>query len=149
MLVVAHGIFTEDLSLQRAGCSLRRAGFSPVVACRFSLSSCDEQASGHVGSVACSTRALSLRRESSVVVVRGLSCPAVAREILVPQPGIEPTSPALGCRFFTTGPPGKSLTMAFKCNFAPLVIYSYFVGSVEEQETVNIHFEYVNFNCKS
>ena len=50
---------------------------------------------------------LSLRRRSSVVVACGLSCP-VACGILVPQPGIEPVSPALKGRFFTTGPPGKS-----------------------------------------
>ena len=43
----------------------------------------------------------------SLVVACGLSCPA-ARGILVPQPGIEPESPALEGRFFTTGPPGKS-----------------------------------------
>ena len=30
--------------------------------------------------------------------------------ILVPQPGIEPISPALEGKFLTTGPPGKSLT---------------------------------------
>ena len=41
-------------------------------------------------------------------MVRGLSCP-VACGILVPQPGIEPASPALEGGFFTTGPPGKSL----------------------------------------
>ena len=29
--------------------------------------------------------------------------------IIVPQPGMEPTSPALEGRFLTTGPPGKSL----------------------------------------
>ena len=28
--------------------------------------------------------------------------------ILVPHPGIQPTSPALAGRFLTTGPPGKS-----------------------------------------
>ena len=33
----------------------------------------------------------------------GLSCP-VACEILTPQLGIEPASPALGGRFLTTGP---------------------------------------------
>ena len=33
----------------------------------------------------------------------------VACGILVPQPGIKPTSPALKGRFLTTGPPGKSL----------------------------------------
>ena len=35
------------------------------------------------------------------------SCP-VACEILVPQPGVKPTSPALEGGFSTTGPPGKS-----------------------------------------
>ena len=39
-------------------------------------------------------------------VARVLSCPK-ACGILVPQPGIEPTSPALEGRFPTTGPPGK------------------------------------------
>ena len=43
----------------------------------------------------------------SLVVAHGLSCPA-ACGILVPQPGIEPLSPALGGRFSTPGPPGKS-----------------------------------------
>ena len=37
----------------------------------------------------------------------GLSCPE-ACGILIPQPGIEPASPALEGRFLTTGPPGKS-----------------------------------------
>ena len=44
----------------------------------------------------------------SLVEARGLSCPVVCG-ILVPRPGIEPMSPALEGRFFTTGPPGKSL----------------------------------------
>ena len=37
---------------------------------------------------------------------------AQACEILVPRPGIEPTSPALEDKFLTTGPPGKSLPRA-------------------------------------
>ena len=41
----------------------------------------------------------SLRHQSTVVVARGLSCPASCG-ILVP-------------RFFTTGPPGKSLSQLF------------------------------------
>ena len=57
-------------------------------------------------SVVCSTWALSLRLPSSVVVARGLSCPVV-RGILVPPPGMEPVSPALGGGFFTVGPPGS------------------------------------------
>ena len=61
-----------------------------------------------MGSVVCGMRALSLRSASSVVVARGLSC-LTACGILVPQPGIEPASPALEGGFFTTAPPGKSL----------------------------------------
>ena len=44
----------------------------------------------------------------SVVVTGGLSC-STACGILVPWPGIEPSSPALQSWFLTTGPPGKSL----------------------------------------
>ena len=50
---------------------------------------------------------LSLWCAGSVVVAHGLSCPA-ARGILVPQPGIEPATPALEGGFLTIGPPGKS-----------------------------------------
>ena len=49
---------------------------------------------------------------SSVVVALGLSCFA-ACGMLVPQPGIKPESPALECRFLTTGPPGKSQPACF------------------------------------
>ena len=86
--------------------SLRCAGFSLVVACGFSLSSCSAQTPGRVGSVVCGTQALSLRRENSVVVVRGLSCPT-ACGILVPQPGIKPASPALEGRFLPLGYQGN------------------------------------------
>ena len=68
----------RDLSLRCVGSSLQHSGFSLVVVCGFSLSSCSTQAPGLVG---------------SVVVAHGLSCPA-AYGILVPWPGIEPTSPA-------------------------------------------------------
>ena len=47
-----------------------------------------------------------------VIVARGLSC-ATACGILVPQPGIEPMSPALAGGFLTTGPPGKSQDFYF------------------------------------
>ena len=43
-------------------------------------------------------------------MARGHSCPT-ACGILVPRPRIEPASPALEGRFFTTGPPGKSLIL--------------------------------------
>ena len=102
---MAHGVFTVAC---RIFCCCM--GFSLVVACGFSLSSCGARAPEHVGSVVCGTRALALRRASSVVVARGLSCPT-ACGILVPQPEIEPVSPALEGRFFTTGPPGKSYFM--------------------------------------
>ena len=83
------------------------------------------QAPERVGSVVCGTRALSLRRESSVVVARGLSCPT-ACGILLPQPGIEPVSPALEGRFFTTGPPGKSREVLFNCNLLKGVFFFFF-----------------------
>ena len=51
-------------------------------------------------------------RESSVVVVCGLSC-STALGILVPRPGIKPTSPALQSGFLTTGPPEKLLLCEF------------------------------------
>ena len=74
---------------------------------------CGTPAPERVGSVVCSTRAVSLRLVSSVVVVHWLNCP-VACGILVPRPGIEPTSPALEGGFFTTGPPGKSQFPVFE-----------------------------------
>ena len=45
-------------------------------------------------------------------MVEELSCSAVCR-ILVPQPGIEPVSPALQGGSLTTGLPGKSLMCFF------------------------------------
>ena len=87
-------------------------GFSLVVVCGLSLSSCDAQGPECMGSVVCGTWALLLRHASSIVVVHRLSCPA-ACGILVPWTGIEPTSPALEGKFFTTGPPGKSQVLGF------------------------------------
>ena len=54
----------------------------------------------------------------SLVVTNGPSCPN-ACEILVPWPGIEPTSPAMKGRFSTTGPPRKFLFSPF-CSLFPL-----------------------------
>ena len=45
--------------------------------------------------------------QSSLLVVHRLSG-SIACGILVPQPGIEPESPALEGEFLTPGPPGKS-----------------------------------------
>ena len=44
------------------------------------------------------------------VVAHGLSC-CPARGVLLPGPGIKPTSSALEGGFLTTGPPGKSLSL--------------------------------------
>ena len=53
------------------------------VAVRGLVSSCGARAPERVGSVVCGTQALSLRRASSAVAARGLSCLA-ACEILIP-----------------------------------------------------------------
>ena len=114
---MAHRIFAEACRTFSLRCTVCW-GFSLAVVCGllsgcgvrvFSLSSCGMRAPGCVGFIVCGTRALSLRRTSSIVVVCGLSCPTACR-ILVPPPGIEPTFPALEGGFFTTGPPGKSLS---------------------------------------
>ena len=55
---------------------------------------------------------LLLQSMGTVVPALRLSCPE-ARGILVPQPGIEPISPALESRFLTTRPPGKFLNIFF------------------------------------
>ena len=56
-----------------------------------------------------------LQHRLSLVVTRGLSCPA-ACGILVPRPGAKPpTSPALQAGFLTTGPPGRPSTHVFLC----------------------------------
>ena len=46
----------------------------------------------------------------------GLSFPT-ACGILVPQPGTEPSSPALEGGFLTTGPPGKSPYLSYNWRF--------------------------------
>ena len=63
---------------------------------------CSVQASLAVAHAGVSSRARGL-----VVAVQGLRCLG-ACGILVPQPGIEPSSPALEDGFLTPGPPGKS-----------------------------------------
>ena len=68
----------QDLSLQRMGSLSWHAGFSLVVTCGFSLSSCGAQAPGCVGSVvlASGSRAhglCSLQHTGSLVEARELS----------------------------------------------------------------------------
>ena len=41
----------------------------------------------------------------------------------LPNPGIEPTSPALAGSFFTTEPPGKPIINGYKCH---VTRYSFF-----------------------
>ena len=55
---------------------------------------------------------MSSEEVGSLLVAHGLSWPA-ACGLLGPQPGIEPTFPALEDGFLTTGPPGKSFPMLF------------------------------------
>ena len=69
---------------------------------------CGVRAPERAGRLLSSCSAWAPERTASVVAARRLSCP-VACGILVPLPGIKPTSPALEGIFLTTGPPGKSL----------------------------------------
>ena len=90
-LVAACGIFRCGTQALHCGTwALEHAG-SVVAVC--GLSRCDSQA---------------LECTGSVVAAHRLSCPT-ACEILLPQPGIEPMSPALEGGFLTTGPTGNSL----------------------------------------
>ena len=94
------------------------------------LSSCGVRASDWGGFSRC--RAQALGAWASVAVVHGLSsccsqalehrlrsCSAWAWLLhgmwVLPGPGIEPMSPALAVRFFTTEPPGKPLQLIFAC----------------------------------
>ena len=95
-----------------SSCSAQALEHTGSVVAVWGLSSCSAQGPEYVGSVvavgglpSCGTWAL--ESAGSVVVAHRLSCP-VACGILVPRPGIEPTSPALEGGVLTTGPPGKS-----------------------------------------
>ena len=58
-----------------------------------------------------------------IVVACGLhSCPA-AHGMVIPQPEIEPTSPALEGRFLKTGPPGKSLALSLGWSWKFLFLF--------------------------
>ena len=66
------------------------------------------------------------------VVALGLSCGGD-----LPRPGIEPLSPTLAGRFFTTEPPGRphfifALSLLLNTDPAPRVINRAFVDSVKE-----------------
>ena len=104
------------------------------------LSSCGVQAPGCMGSVVCGMQSLSLRRTSSVVVARGLSCPA-ACGILVPQPGIQRVTPTLEGGVFITGPPGKSLPHNSKWNSDLWKCKGHFFPAVENHLCLVLNFK--------
>ena len=80
----------------------------------------------------------SLKCVSSVVVLHRLSCPS-ACEILVPQTGIEPTSPALQGRLLTTGPPGKSWEqISYTRHFDQLLGYPLLISNFLRQWLSNV-----------
>ena len=96
--------------LQHVGSQLQHAGSllqhvrSFVVVCGLFIVACGLLSSCGAGA---------LEHAGLVVAARRLSC-FTACGILVPQPGIKPTSPALEGRFLTTGPPGKSPVFILK-----------------------------------
>ena len=96
------------------GSSLWHVGFSLVVAFGFffPLSNCGVQGPEHMSCVVCSTRALSLRCVSSVVVARGLSCP-MACGILVPGQGSYPHPLHWKADSLPLDHPGSPETMRF------------------------------------
>ena len=65
--------------------------------------------------------------QASVVAVNRFSRSTECK-VLVPRPGIEPTSPALQGGFLTTGPPGKSLKPGL-CVLAPRIPFMVFSSS--------------------
>ena len=89
----------------------------------------------------CVTWNFLFRCMTSLIVVRGFSC-SMAYGILVPQPGIEPTSPALQSEFLTTGPPGKSLfiflllILTVLCKFWTQVLYQIYILQILFSQTV-------------
>ena len=76
-----------------------------------------------------------LEQADSVVVVGGLCCSA-AYGMLVPWPGIKPTSPALQGGFLTTGPPGRSLGTYFEYPSMEFNSSSCLQEAKSKQETV-------------
>ena len=71
---------------------------------------------------------ISQQRSDSLAVVHGFNC-SMTHGILVPQPGIEFSAPALQGVFSRAGPPGKSPDLFISCCpwFAPtLHAHSYF-----------------------
>ena len=75
------------------------------------FSCCGAQAVGRSALRSCSTQPRQLwllgsRAQGQLLRYTGL---AALRRVDLPRPGIKPMSPALGSRFLTTGPPGKSV----------------------------------------
>ena len=96
------------------------------------------------------TDSLQLWRAGSEVATHGLSCPT-ACGILVPQSGIEPTSPAFKGRFLTTGSAGKSLVSHL---FYQRILYSqvlhleYLISNASIEMVFSITFAMFISKCK-
>ena len=109
---------TRDLPLQQAGFSLVVAQWSESEVTQSCLTLRDPMDCSLPGSsVHGIFQARVLEWGAVAFSVCRLSCAAACR-ILVPQPGIKPTSPALQGRFSTTGPPGSP------CLSLPIISFS-------------------------
>lgn len=102
-------------------CSASSSAFDGVSLVLFSFNFCKHRihrlvvykSVGCSVSTRCTAITLSHHLKKDLVPVSSHCCPVLLRQmyscwILVPQPGIQPASPALEGRFLTYGPPGKS-----------------------------------------
>ena len=89
---------------------------------KISFFGCARSSLQYTGSFSFGAQALECA--GSVVAMPMLSCP-VAYGTLVPVPRIKPTTPALGDRFLTTGPPGKFPKLKKKNFFLQQVFVGY------------------------
>ena len=108
---VAYPFFRESSRPRnRTGVSCIAGGFFTNWAIREAQNmyvfNCIRSSLGHAGYFV-EAHGLSSYATWAFIVAAGWFCCSVACGILVSQPGIEPTSPALQGRFLTTAPPGK------------------------------------------
>ena len=106
-----HGLFSSWKcgSYSLVWCS---SGFSLwwlLLLCRWAL--------GHSGFSRCHTLTQYLRLPGSIAVTHGLSCSTAMWDL--PRPEIEPVSPPLAGRLFTTEPPEKPLIQVSENCFVP------------------------------
>ena len=102
---------SKQIPLQRWGTSFSLFSDITPHLKRTYLSGCVGSSLWHMGYLLQRVASLWLRSQlqSSVVYTRRLSC-SMARGVLVPRPGTEPTSSALQGRFLTTRLPGSPNT---------------------------------------